>query len=104
MGFFIDWLIVATAVSAGLIAITATGSIYFGMFCYIDGMVKDVRSRLIGPEVAGVHQFSDEVKSWSLFVREIEFHVEISGYFALYASFSSLYTPFSPLLTTFSSF
>lgn len=80
IGFFTDWLIESAVISAGLGAITATGSIYFGMFCYINGMVEDVRHRLIPSGATGAHQFLDQTKAWPIYVREFEFHVEIARY------------------------
>lgn len=72
-GFFIDWFIEAGVVVSGIIAINASASFYFGIFCYIDGMVRDLRDRLAINEDL-------ESYTWPIYMREIEFHGEIMGY------------------------
>lgn len=76
-GFLVDWCIEAIAISASFVVVVISMSVYFGCFCYINGMTKDARNRLGSTKAA---ESRDQVSAWPLYVREIEFHIEITGY------------------------
>lgn len=78
MGFFVDWTLNWLFVVAPFLILNTTSSIYIGIFLYIDGMVKDMKMRLMLSE--------DEPKESKVmsYVQEIEFHIKIVWYFLLY--------------------
>lgn len=69
LGFYIDWFIELTTGAACVIIIAINGSIYVGIFLYINGMVKDLKMRL-SSELS-------PVRPWSIYIKEINHHVEI---------------------------
>lgn len=80
LGFFIDWLVECLGTVAEFEMIIVSGSIYVGIFMYIDAMVSDIRMRFktIADELSVEAKPSlDNLRLWSAYVREIDFHIEI---------------------------
>lgn len=90
MGFFIDWLIEGWFSGSGLMAISASVSIYFGTFCYIEGMVQDLRARLTATGRTELHGHLGQAEVWPIYVREMTFHVKITRLTLSVANNSSL--------------
>lgn len=65
--------------SAGIIA-TTIGSIYAGLCLYINGLVADMKAKLSFSVFKGPQHEVNQSIDWSLYVQEIDFHVEIIGY------------------------
>lgn len=72
-------------VVANFFSLNLTATIYVGMFFYINGMVGDLKTRLASineDSAAGrTHLVLQPDAIWSIYVQEIEFHIEIIGYF-----------------------
>lgn len=79
-GFFLDWFFEAAAIVAGFIAASASVSLYFGMFCDIDGMVKDARNDISAYEAFESPERSSDANAWPIYVQRIEFHGGITKY------------------------
>lgn len=86
IGYFIDWLLDSIFVAANLVILTLSTSMYIGIFLYINAMVKDMKMRFssiddslsIEPNRTKIPP-SDRI--WLIYEQEIEFHIEIIGYF-----------------------
>lgn len=63
--------------------VSSSGSSYIGMFLYINGMMSDMKMRLNSMNnnsMEAQQKPSSSVEKWSIYVREMDFHVEIIGY------------------------
>lgn len=83
MGFFVDWSIEVIATTTGYMTVILSALFYIGMYLYIDGMVNDMRMELMPNRPDSFKKPRhplDQRKKWSIYVRQIEFHIEIIGY------------------------
>lgn len=71
IGFYIDWSIEAIGSTSSYIILITSDLIYIGVFLYVDAMVKDMQIRIKSSD------FSDQMNSWTMYVREMNFHIEI---------------------------
>lgn len=54
------------------------GSMYVGIYLYINGMVKDMKMRIMSIDTNAVIVSQHSTMSiWSTYIQEIELHVEI---------------------------
>lgn len=77
MGFYVDWFIEFACFAADPIAFASSVSIYVGMFLYINAMVEDVKMRLSSINFNESAGEQDPMNIWSMYVAEIDLHVEI---------------------------
>lgn len=83
MGFFVDWSIEVIATTTGYMTVILSALFYIGMYLYINGMVNDMRMELMPNRPDSFKKPRhplDQRKNWSIYVRQIEFHIEIIGY------------------------
>lgn len=83
IGFYFDWAIDATSSLSNYVVVSSSGSSYIGMFLYINGMMRDMKMRLNSMNnnsMEAQQKPSSSVEKWSIYVREMDFHVEIIGY------------------------
>lgn len=76
VGFFIDWFIELICFATVLLILIASGSIYIGISLYIIGMVEDLKMRIPSIDSDFVAQLNP-ASVWSIYVKEIDHHVEI---------------------------
>lgn len=86
LGFYVDLLIEAIALSSGLLTATITASVYIGLLLYMHATIDDMRARLssIGTfepqQSPGQNrQRTDNQRMWSIYAEEIDFHFDIIG-------------------------
>lgn len=117
IGFFIDWFIESISILVTCIVFVSSGSSYFGIFLYINGMVRDMKMQLMsnGSLYCSKSESNEALKPtkesceplkqmelWRCYVRELKFHIEIMGYFKRFKIFKSrmqiftLTNPISP--------
>lgn len=75
--FAFDWLIELLAIIPGAIVIVMTGSLYSGLCLYINGMVADMKASIPNSAFDSHLRSNQPVEYWSIFVKEIDFHIEI---------------------------
>lgn len=83
IGFLVDWSIGATSVWVCFMAMTVAASVYIGIFLYINALVADLKQRVQAIDVfssSKPRQPMDHLKTWSIYLQEIELHIEIIGY------------------------
>lgn len=78
IGFFVDWFIESISTAALYATFILSVSIYVGIFLYIDGMVLDMRKRIISlNDVSTIRP--RQLEKWSIYLTEIQFHNDIIG-------------------------
>lgn len=80
--FFVEWCIDASCAASCFVMVIACASSYVGIILYITGMVRDLKARLASIEDGPSPEPQRTVhptEIWSIYVREIRFHVEIIG-------------------------
>lgn len=73
IGFFIDFVIACLASLSGYIVIVLSGSIYIGIYFYVNAMVRDMKMNIMANE----NDVPDEPfpkPHWSIFVKETNIH------------------------------
>lgn len=87
IGFLVDWFLDMIFIIANFISFNITASIFVGIFLYINGMVKDMKTRFtsINDDFAAcrAQQISQSNEIWSIYIQEIELHIGIIGYLSL---------------------
>lgn len=82
IGFFIDCAIEFYGCFSAFVVIHLSGSAYVGIALYINGMVKDMKMRIMSindhSSNTSVNPIN-QMKTWSAYVQEIDFHIEIIG-------------------------
>lgn len=79
-GFFIDWFVELIGNATAYAMIIATASIFIGLSLYINGMMEDMKMRLMSIDSDSTEKPSkrlNPVQMWSIYVEEIQFHIEI---------------------------
>lgn len=86
VGFYIDWIVEVLGFVADVTIITTTGTIYVGIFLYINGMVEDLKMRVFPIDADFIGDIIP-VDIWSIYVHEINLHAEIIKLFTIFALF-----------------
>lgn len=73
-GYYVDWFIEALGSFIYTLSILCTGSIYVGIYLYINGMAEDLHGTLKRLDQAEAEDL------WPTYVEEIRFHSEILEY------------------------
>lgn len=84
VGYYLDWLLALAVSTGGFVIIASSVSIYIGIFLYITGMVTDMKTRIESIEKelrTDQRQALNQIRVWTIFVQEIQFHTDIIGYF-----------------------
>lgn len=71
--FYIELGIEMIAAAMGYFILVLSGTIYIGFFLYMDGMVRDIEIRMTSITIDATNR----EKIWSIYLEEIDFHVEI---------------------------
>lgn len=84
IGFYTDCLIELLSIAASFVIFNTSASIYIGLSLYINGMKMDIQRRVMS--IDHVHNSPNgpngpqTTKYWSIYMREIEFHLNIIRY------------------------
>lgn len=76
MRFYVDLIAEWIAVAADMIIVVVNVTIYVGIFTYINGMVKDMKIRLLSINADFVGSLRP-VERWSIYIQELNLHNEI---------------------------
>lgn len=84
LGFYFDLACEALSTIANYVGIISTGSSFIGIHLYINGMMRDMKMQFnsINVDFMDPSKPSNSLRrmeKWSIYVREIEFHIEIVG-------------------------
>lgn len=84
IGFYVDWFIQALSTADKFLVFVMSTSIYIGISVYILAMVKDMKMRMLTIDedlnTKKPHLKSQQMGKWAIFVKEMEFHIEIIWY------------------------
>lgn len=72
-GFAVDWFLETISIISCFVCFVPVGSLYTGLCLYINGMVLDMKARLTYTAFGSQHRMD----LWSVYVKEIAFHIEI---------------------------
>lgn len=85
IGYYVDWFIQALSTAVKLVAFVISLSIYIGISVYIIAMVKDMKMHMLTIDEDLNNKKprlkSQQMERWAIYVKEMEFHIEIIGYF-----------------------
>lgn len=76
IGFYTDLLFIVACSASSATIVLASGSIFVGIFYYINGIVKDMNARILALEKDPVTETS-LTSAWSFYLQEINMHVEV---------------------------
>lgn len=81
-GFYCNWIFVLFSLTGASLIVLSSATIYIGMFLYIDGLVRDLKMRLL----AVADDFSigslNLERNWLIYVHEIKFHIQVFRFFS----------------------
>lgn len=73
--FAIDWFMEFVALSFNALVVTMIGSLYSGLYLYINGMMTDMKTTIC----FSAFEASQKAR-WPIYVNEIDFHNKIIEY------------------------
>lgn len=79
MGFFVDWFIELMCTFLLNIILFLSMFISIGICLYINGMVNDIKMRLMPLGNDATNDALQQKRTWAIYVQEMNFHIQTIG-------------------------